>query len=60
MAKMDKMVRRRELPYICRPRSMYRERIVGDAESMSMKRKKSDGQVKKKLAKGLARKSESL
>jgi hypothetical protein len=39
-AKMDKMVRRRELPCILRSRSLYRERVVGGAVSMSMERKK--------------------
>jgi hypothetical protein len=40
MAMMDKMVRRRELPCVRRPRSVYRKRVVRDAEPMSMERKK--------------------
>jgi hypothetical protein len=38
--KMDKMVRRRELPYIHCPRSLCRERVVRGAVPMSVERKK--------------------
>jgi hypothetical protein len=38
--KMDKMVRRRELPCIRRSRSLYKGRVVRGAVLMSMKNKK--------------------
>jgi hypothetical protein len=39
-AKMDKMVRRKELPYVRRSRPLYRERVGRSAVLMSMERKK--------------------
>jgi hypothetical protein len=49
--KMDKMVRRRELPYVRRSRSLYRGRVVDVAVSLPMKIKKRDEEAKKKQGK---------
>jgi hypothetical protein len=38
--KMDKRVRRRDLPCVCRSKSLYRERVVRNMVLMSTERKK--------------------
>ncbi|SAL97587.1 hypothetical protein [Absidia glauca] len=46
--KMDKKERRRELPKVRRSRSLYREQVVRGTMAMSMERKKSDREAKKR------------
>jgi hypothetical protein len=58
-AKMDKMVRRRGLPCVHRLMSLYRGKVVRGGVLMSMERKKSDREAKKKQKIGLMAK-ESL
>jgi hypothetical protein len=50
------MVRRRELPCIRRLKLLYRVRVVCGAMPMSMERKKSDEEAKKRETKGLKEK----
>jgi hypothetical protein len=46
--KMVKMGRRRELPCVRHSRSLYSRRVIYGALVMSMERKKSDEEAKKK------------
>jgi hypothetical protein len=50
--KMDKMVRRRELPWVCHSRSLDRDQVACGVVPMSMERKK----VIKKQKLGIAKK----
>jgi hypothetical protein len=40
MAKMDKMVRRRQFPRVCSSMMLYRGKNIDDAVPLSMERKK--------------------
>jgi hypothetical protein len=55
--KMDKMMRRRELPCIRRSRSFYGGRVVRCAMLLSMERKKSDQEAKKRQSERLTKKA---
>jgi hypothetical protein len=50
--KMDKTVRRRELPYVRRSSSLCRNRVVRCAEAMPWKNNKKSDEAKKKQRKG--------